>query len=372
MWPVLTGAELVHDLFCFPALVRSAADGVLTRDEQERLHRAARRPTCATCRGPKPTSRSIDEADALLGLARVGPAAPARPARRGGDDAASRVVAELGVGGFLTAPRSRAVRRSTGAGGRRRRRAAHVRARARRRGPGSLADAVADARPPLPVGLDDAGRRLRPGEPGRIARRAGTRCSRSCPRTRPPATSTLTVNYRTPAEIMEVARRVLAAAAPGIEPPRAVRTTGVEPEFVARRRRRPGRAGRGARAREAVVRPGTVAIIAPPDLHARARRRARRRRRGRRLAEALDAPIAVLGPVEAKGLEFDHVVVGGAGRARAARSRRAAAALRHAHPRDAAARWSCTRSRCPKRSRRRPRDAVRPHAHDPMNDVMAP
>ena len=29
MWPVLTGAELVHDLFSFEALIRSAADGVL-------------------------------------------------------------------------------------------------------------------------------------------------------------------------------------------------------------------------------------------------------------------------------------------------------------------------------------------------------
>ena len=31
MWPVLTGGELVHDLFSFTALVRSASDGLLTR-----------------------------------------------------------------------------------------------------------------------------------------------------------------------------------------------------------------------------------------------------------------------------------------------------------------------------------------------------
>src|SRR5439155_175036 len=39
MWPVLSGAELVHDLFSFPALIRSAADGVLSRDEDQLLAR---------------------------------------------------------------------------------------------------------------------------------------------------------------------------------------------------------------------------------------------------------------------------------------------------------------------------------------------
>ncbi len=39
MWPALSGAELVNDLFGFPALVRSAAEGVLTDDEQALLHR---------------------------------------------------------------------------------------------------------------------------------------------------------------------------------------------------------------------------------------------------------------------------------------------------------------------------------------------
>ena len=34
MWPVLSGAELVHDLFGFEALVRSASRGVLTDAEQ--------------------------------------------------------------------------------------------------------------------------------------------------------------------------------------------------------------------------------------------------------------------------------------------------------------------------------------------------
>ena len=48
----------------------------------------------------------------------------------------------------------------------------------------------------------------------------------------PPHRVTLTVNYRTPAEIMDVANRLLPAAAPGVEPARPVRSTGAHPEVV--------------------------------------------------------------------------------------------------------------------------------------------
>ena len=39
MWPVLSEPELLHDLLSFPALIRSAADGVLSPEEQRRLAR---------------------------------------------------------------------------------------------------------------------------------------------------------------------------------------------------------------------------------------------------------------------------------------------------------------------------------------------
>ena len=42
----------------------------------------------------------------------------------------------------------------------------------------------------------------------------------------------LTVNYRTPAEIMAVAADVLAAVAPGERPPESVREEGVSPRAV--------------------------------------------------------------------------------------------------------------------------------------------
>ncbi|MBM3660648.1 MAG: hypothetical protein FJW95_14265, partial [Actinobacteria bacterium] len=87
MWPVLSGAELVHDLFSFDALVRSAADGILKREEMRGLVR----PRSADVREVQWTEGDlalIDEADALLG-----PPEAARPRRRrsrrsGLDDAA--------------------------------------------------------------------------------------------------------------------------------------------------------------------------------------------------------------------------------------------------------------------------------------------
>ncbi|MCZ9341125.1 UvrD-helicase domain-containing protein, partial [Streptomyces sp. TRM76130] len=50
--------------------------------------------------------------------------------------------------------------------------------------------------------------------------------------TRPRRRFELTVNYRNPAEIAELAAKVLALAMPGSASPKAVRSTGVEPRFA--------------------------------------------------------------------------------------------------------------------------------------------
>ncbi|WP_342787504.1 AAA family ATPase [Pseudonocardia kunmingensis] len=99
----------------------------------------------------------------------------------------------------------------------------------------------------------------------------------------------LRVCYRTPAEIMSVAAAVLDAHDPGHVPPEAVRSTGVTPWS---REVTPGAlvaAVHEAAAAEA-ARPGTVAVITARPLPA--------------------VPGAVvLAPHEAKGLEFDSVLV---------------------------------------------------------------
>src|SRR4029077_18832591 len=86
------------------------------------------------------------------------------------------------------------------------------------------------------------------------------------PNRNPPRQVALSVNYRTPAEIMEFANQLLPAAAPGIEPGRPVPRTGVHPvaETVA-----PDELVRSAAeaAAGAASLGGTVALIAPLALH---------------------------------------------------------------------------------------------------------
>lgn len=128
----------------------------------------------------------------------------------------------------------------------------------------------------------------------------------------------LTVNYRTPAEIMELAGRVLAQVAPGMRPPEAVRATGFPPRIV--RADPPAdfdgsgltRVASTVVAEEsAAVGNGTVGVLAPASLvdrleHTLATAGVTVGRVGR---GALDEPISLLSIDDAKGLEFDAVVV---------------------------------------------------------------
>lgn len=122
----------------------------------------------------------------------------------------------------------------------------------------------------------------------------------------------LTVNYRTPAEVMAVAADVLAAVDPGLEPPRSVRTAGVDPwalrvpsvalpsEVIAAVRLEAAEAGEGR-----------VAVIVPE---------AREAALGRALVEAVPGAavgeqpdllnqVVLMTVRQAKGLEFDSVIV---------------------------------------------------------------
>ncbi|MGW1225953.1 HelD family protein [Streptomyces sp. NPDC002530] len=115
----------------------------------------------------------------------------------------------------------------------------------------------------------------------------------------------LKVNYRTPAEIMELAARVRRAQDPSFEPPASVRSTGEAPWL-----RETGQdlAGGVARAvAELTPAEGRLGVIAPPALHAEIAARLDGVTAG---AEPdLTRPVVLLGPRQAKGLEFDHVLV---------------------------------------------------------------
>ena len=119
----------------------------------------------------------------------------------------------------------------------------------------------------------------------------------------------LTVNYRTPAEIMAVAADVLATVAPDERPPESVREEGVAPRAV-----------RGLTRTAVVVAEelaemgaeigggGRLAVIAPGARMAEMAGAIPGAVPGDR-PEVLDSPVALLTVIQAKGLEFDRVVL---------------------------------------------------------------
>ncbi|WP_338897996.1 UvrD-helicase domain-containing protein [Streptomyces sp. TG1A-60] len=117
--------------------------------------------------------------------------------------------------------------------------------------------------------------------------------------TRPRRRFTLTVNYRNPAEIAELAAKVLALAMPGSESPSAVRSTGVEPRFVTAVRDTLARTARAEAARLLDLVDGTVGVVVAMN----------RREEAARWLAGLGDRVVALGSLEAKGLEYDATVV---------------------------------------------------------------
>ncbi|MEU9157148.1 UvrD-helicase domain-containing protein [Streptomyces sp. NPDC048417] len=116
--------------------------------------------------------------------------------------------------------------------------------------------------------------------------------------TRPRRRFELTVNYRNPAEIAELAARVLALAMPGSKSPSAVRSTGVEPRFVVVRDSLE-KTVRAAAERLLDLVDGTVGVVVAMD----------RRAEAARWLAGLGDRVVALGSLEAKGLEYDATVV---------------------------------------------------------------
>ena len=122
----------------------------------------------------------------------------------------------------------------------------------------------------------------------------------------------LTVNYRTPSEIMQLAEPVLAIAAPGVKAPAAIRDSDYVPRRVS------ALACGIAKATAAVVadelrslEEGRLAVLAPQELvgELAAALEERLPEWFARTGRTDDDRVVLLGVREAKGLEFDAVVV---------------------------------------------------------------
>jgi hypothetical protein len=141
----------------------------------------------------------------------------------------------------------------------------------------------------------------------------------------------LSVSYRAPAEVMALARRVLAAALPGVSPPEPVRHTGQAPRFVPLGSQPvgDGAGGSGDAAWLALIGrtvveevsavaaarglddDGSVGVLVPAAMLADVRSALAGEGivGGEVGAGALDTQVSLLALGDAKGLEFDSVVV---------------------------------------------------------------
>ncbi|HEX3393341.1 MAG TPA: UvrD-helicase domain-containing protein [Acidimicrobiales bacterium] len=312
MWPALTPEALLHRFLASPELIARAGRGLLDASECAALHRPAS-PTTADVAWTDADVALLDEATVCLGERPL-----PRVATIGADDDDRSYAIERALddaGAFDPQMRADLRRRLEADAGEV---DAEVPDLATRTFGHVLVDEAQDLSPMqwrmvarrCPSGsmtiVGDLGQATGPSAPTDWAEVVA-----QLPHRRELRIASLTVNYRTPAEVMEVAARVLAEAAPHIVAPMAVRRAGVEPVFS---RADPGQvvetAAHMARAEAAEVGPGKVGVLAPagllgdlaaaigPDLA----------RTGADVG-VLDAQVAVLAPEMAKGLEFDSVIV---------------------------------------------------------------
>ncbi len=269
MWPVLTPAELLHDLFGSKALLRLAAERFLAPEEYLALYRT-RADDVRDVRWTEADVALLDEARWYLGP---------RP-RRGGKIDESDEIRTYG----------------------------HI-----------VIDEVQDL---TPMQLRMAGRRSLNGSMtvvGDIAQATGPLAPNSwddvlahLPDRKPPRVIGLSVGYRIPDQIMELANRVMAVATPELRPPTAVRRGNAEPLIVS--------SSPESLADEVVkraaelmsdLRDGNLAVVTPDEMADEISEAlsAAGIEHGRASRTALDTGVTVVPVSLVKGLELDGVLV---------------------------------------------------------------
>jgi len=256
MWPILSPAQFLQDLFGASGLLRNAGSGLLTEDEWDALYRE-RSEILTDVAWTHDDAPLLDEARSLLG-----------PKPRRNRQGESREADEIRTYGHIV---------------------------------------VDEAQDLSPMQLRMLERRSLNGSMtvvGDIAQATGQWAHESwdeilelLPTKREPHRSELTLGYRLPAPIMALAARVLRRAAPDLRPPRSVREDGAEPIIE---RALPGRLGEAiaavTRSERAAVDPGQVAVVCPASIIDE-------------VCEALDSADIAYGRATRHGLEHRVTVV---------------------------------------------------------------
>ncbi|WP_419848204.1 HelD family protein [Candidatus Poriferisocius sp.] len=185
MWPVLTPAHFLHDLFGSRALLRSAAGSGLTPEETKLLYRP-RADHASEVVWTADDASLLDEALALLGP---------RPGHRQTDSVRTYGHIVVDEAQDLSPMQLRMISRRS------------------LNGSMTVVGDIAQATSAWGHDSWDSVIEHLPGD-------------------KEPSFAELTIGYRLPEPIMEVAARVLDAAVPGLIPPRSIRTEGRPPRFV--------------------------------------------------------------------------------------------------------------------------------------------
>ena len=270
MWPVLTPAQLLHDLFGSKALLKLAANGILPEADYLALYRD-RSESLDEVRWSNADAALLDEARFLLGP---------RPRKSGKVDETDEI-------------------RTFG----------HI-----------VVDEVQDL---TPMQLRMVTRRSLSGSMtvvGDIAQATGPLAPNDwkdvlehLPSRKTPRIVGLSVGYRIPAQIMELADKVMHAATPGLRAPRSVRDGDEVPVITAVDSEDALHNAVIARARVLLQQSGggRTAIICPDDMvdQMSSALEAASVPHGRAQAAGLDENLSIVPASLAKGLELDDVIV---------------------------------------------------------------
>ena len=270
MWPVLTPAQLLHDLFGSKALLKLAANGILPESDYLALYRD-RSDSLEEVRWSNADAALLDEARFLLGP---------RPRKSGKVDETDEI-------------------RTFG----------HI-----------VVDEVQDL---TPMQLRMVTRRSLSGSMtvvGDIAQATGPLAPNDwkdvlehLPSRKTPRIVGLSVGYRIPAQIMELADKVMHVATPGLRAPRSVRDGDEVPVITAVESADALHEAVIARARVLLQQAGggRTAIICPDDMvdQMSSALDAASVPHGRAQAAGLDENLSIVPASLAKGLELDDVIV---------------------------------------------------------------